>query len=88
MYHADLYRLTSTGEIADLGLREHADMGAVVLVEWGDVAIDALGDVMVVRIDTDDDDESVRYINISVVGHGWDTRWEQLKRAIAKWVDQ
>jgi hypothetical protein len=57
-------------------------------VEWGDVAIDALGDVMVVRIDTDDDDESVRYINISVVGHGWDTRWEQLKRAIAKWVDQ
>jgi len=88
MYHADLYRLTSTGEIADLGLREHADMGAVVLVEWGDVAIDALGDVMVVRIDTDDDDESVRYINISVVGHGWDTLWEQLKRAIAKWVDQ
>lgn len=88
MYHADLYRLTSTGEITDLGLREHADMGAVVLVEWGDVALDVLGDVMVVRIDTDEDDESVRRIEISIVGHGWDTRWEQLKRAVAKWTEQ
>lgn len=88
MYHADLYRLTSTGEITDLGLREHADMGAVVLVEWGDVALDVLGDVMVVRIDADDDDESVRRIEISIVGHGWDTRWEQLKRAVAKWTEQ
>lgn len=88
MYHADLYRLTTTGEIADLGLREQADMGAVVLVEWGDVAIDVLGDVMVVRIDVDDDDDRVRHINISVLGHGWDTRWEQLKRTVNNWVAQ
>jgi tRNA threonylcarbamoyladenosine biosynthesis protein TsaE len=88
MYHADLYRLTTTGEIADLGLREQADMGAVVLVEWGDVAIDVLGDVMVVRIDVDDDDDTVRHINISVLGHGWDTRWEQLKRTVNNWVAQ
>jgi len=88
MYHADLYRLTSTGEIADLGLREHADMGAVVLVEWGDVALDVLGDVMIVRIDADDDDETARRIEISIVGHGWDTRWEQLKRTVSKWVEQ
>jgi tRNA threonylcarbamoyladenosine biosynthesis protein TsaE len=88
MYHADLYRLTSTGEIADLGLREHADMGAVVLVEWGDVALDVLGDVMIVRIDADDDDESSRRIEISIVGHGWDTRWEQLQRAVSTWSDQ
>jgi tRNA threonylcarbamoyladenosine biosynthesis protein TsaE len=88
MYHADLYRLTTTGEIADLGLREQADMGAVVLVEWGDVAIDVLGDVMVVRIDADDDDDTVRHVNISVLGHGWDTRWEQLKRTVNNWVAQ
>ena len=88
MYHVDLYRLTSTGEITDLGLREHADMGAVVLVEWGDVALDVLGDVMVVRIDADDDDESARRIEISIVGHSWDTRWEQLKRAVSKWTEQ
>jgi tRNA threonylcarbamoyladenosine biosynthesis protein TsaE len=88
MYHADLYRLTTTGEIADLGLREHADMGAVVLVEWGDVALEVLGDVMIVRIETDDDDDTVRHMNISVEGHGWDTRWEQLKRTVSKWVAQ
>jgi cytochrome oxidase Cu insertion factor (SCO1/SenC/PrrC family) len=63
-------------------------MGAVVLVEWGDVAIDVLGDVMVVRIDVDDDDDTVRHINISVLGHGWDTRWEQLKRTVNNWVAQ
>jgi len=97
MFHADLYRLTSVGEIADLGLREHADMGAVVLVEWGDVAIDVLGDVMIVRLDPDvdpdtDDDmdattggESGRHIEISVVGHGWDSRWERVKHALQRW---
>lgn len=87
MFHADLYRLTTTGEIADLGLREHADMGAVVLVEWGDVAIDALGDVMVIRIDTDTDTgDDQRFVNISVVGHSWDTRWERLKHVVQHWV--
>lgn len=86
MFHADLYRLTSTGEITDLGLREHADMGAVVLVEWGDVALDALGDVMVVRIEHDpDNSEDKRHIEISIVGHGWDTRWERLKHVVRQW---
>lgn len=41
--HADLYRLSSRAEVEDLGLRELADMGSVVVVEWGDVASDVLG---------------------------------------------
>jgi tRNA threonylcarbamoyladenosine biosynthesis protein TsaE len=86
LYHADLYRLTSVGEIADLGLREQADMGAVVLVEWGDVALDVLGDVMIVRLDTDDDDESTRHIELSVIGRSWDTRWERVKHVVQQWV--
>ena len=32
VHHADLYRLGSLGEVSDLGLRERADLGAVVLV--------------------------------------------------------
>jgi tRNA threonylcarbamoyladenosine biosynthesis protein TsaE len=31
--HADLYRLNSMAEVADLGLREQVDLGAVALVE-------------------------------------------------------
>ena len=33
--HIDLYRVESSAELADLGLEELADQGAVV-IEWGD----------------------------------------------------
>ena len=83
--HADLYRLTSTGEIADLGLREQVDLGAVALVEWGDVALDEMGDCLVVTLSHDDADECVRHVEVSVEGHAWDARWERLRDALRPW---
>ena len=83
--HADLYRLTSLGEVADLGLREQADLGAVVVVEWGDVAAEILGDALRVHLYHDDDDDKARTIVFSVDGHGWDNRWERLRHALQTW---
>lgn len=41
--HADLYRLRSPAELVDLGLDALRDDGRLLLVEWGDSYVDALG---------------------------------------------
>jgi tRNA threonylcarbamoyladenosine biosynthesis protein TsaE len=64
--HADLYRLNSMAEVADLGLREQVDLGAVALVEWGDVAADVIGDSLTIELSHDEDDDDARDIVISV----------------------
>ena len=86
LHHVDLYRLTSRAEVADLGIRELLDMGAVGLIEWGDVASEVLGDGLSVTLVADDDDEDVRVISVAVDGHAWDTRWELLKNALRSWT--
>jgi len=83
--HADLYRLNSMAEVADLGLREQVDLGAVALVEWGDVAADVIGDSLTIELSHDEDDDDARDIVISVEGHGWDTRWDKLRDSLHQW---
>jgi tRNA threonylcarbamoyladenosine biosynthesis protein TsaE len=57
LLHADLYRLLDSAagidaEVARLGLRERRAEGAIVVVEWGDGAVGALGGAaaLVVRL--------------------------------------
>jgi tRNA threonylcarbamoyladenosine biosynthesis protein TsaE len=83
--HADLYRLNSMAEVADLGLREQVDLGAVALVEWGDVAADVIGDSLTIELSHDEDDDDAREIVISVEGHGWDSRWDKLRESLRQW---
>ena len=86
LHHVDLYRLTSLAEVADLGIRELLDMGAVGLVEWGDVATEVLGDGLSITLIADDEDDDARFISVAVDGHAWDTRWELLKNALRSWT--
>ena len=86
LHHADLYRLTSLAEVADLGIRELLDRGAVGLVEWGDVASEVLGDGLSVTLMADNDVEDARMISVAVDGHAWDTRWELLKNVLRSWT--
>lgn len=63
--HADAYRLggasddapgDATAELAQLGLRERRAEGALVVVEWGEPFVEALGgDALVIRLEAPED---------------------------------
>ena len=97
LHHADVYRLSTQHEVADLALAELAESDGIVLVEWGDVVGASLGDHLLVRLDLDlsddhpdddpDDDpddaaEPTRTISVSAVGRSWATRWDRLRTAL------
>jgi len=82
LHHVDLYRLSTQHEVADLALAELAEADGVLLIEWGDVVGATLGDHLLVRLDTVDDDEQARTIAVSAVGRVWATRWDRLQAAL------
>lgn len=90
IHHADLYRLERTGELIDLGLSELQESGGVVIVEWGDIVGDALGDGLVVRLrsSTDPESDNQRLIEIEGRGAQWVTRWSRLRDAFDQWVQR
>jgi tRNA threonylcarbamoyladenosine biosynthesis protein TsaE len=52
LFHADLYRLDSPDEVAELGLDDYAERGGVLAVEWAERAAGLLPrDTITVRID-------------------------------------
>lgn len=51
IFHADAYRLASPSEIEGLGLRDARANGALLLVEWGEPFVAALGgDALVIAL--------------------------------------
>ena len=88
LLHADVYRLDHLAEIADLGLGELVEDGAVALVEWGDVAEPVLGPgSLSLRLDAgpgDPDDR--RTVTIAWSGPSWADRWERLSEVVEPWA--
>ncbi len=68
LLHADVYRLDHLVEVADLGLGELVEDG-IALVEWGDVAVPALGPVTwTVSITPVDEEEDEREVAVRAEG--------------------
>jgi len=85
-HHADLYRLSTQHEVADLALAELADADGVLLVEWGDVVASSLGDHLTVRLDHDPDDELARDLTVQAIGRSWALRWERVEAALGEFL--
>ena len=90
LHHADLYRLERTGELDDLGLTELQEAGGVMLVEWGDVVGDALGNGLVLKLAAPENagtegSVTVRQIEIDWRGMQWETRWDKLRASLSNW---
>jgi tRNA threonylcarbamoyladenosine biosynthesis protein TsaE len=83
LHHADIYRLSTQHEVADLALSELAEYDGIVLVEWGDVVAQSLGDHLLVQLEHVEDDEHARALAVSGIGRSWAIRWERLTAALA-----
>ena len=76
-----------TVEVADLALSELAEFSGVVLIEWGEAAIDEIVDYLEVHIDVDIDDDAgeLREFTLDTVGPSWDRRRDMLSTALEAW---
>lgn len=74
--HADLYRLERTGELADLGLDDARRAGAVLVVEWGDLAPEEFDDALIISFVHAGD--TTRHITVSWKGSAWEVRFLRL----------
>ncbi|MEP7112481.1 MAG: tRNA (adenosine(37)-N6)-threonylcarbamoyltransferase complex ATPase subunit type 1 TsaE [Ilumatobacteraceae bacterium] len=83
LHHADIYRLTTLHEIADLAIGELLESDGIVMIEWGDVVAGSLGDHVLVRLEFDKADDDARDIMISPAGRAWAARWDEVGRRLA-----
>lgn len=86
LHHADIYRLSTHHEVADLALAELLEYHGIVLLEWGDVVAQSLGEHLLVHLSADLDDESARRITMNGTGRSWAARWAALETALGSFV--
>jgi tRNA threonylcarbamoyladenosine biosynthesis protein TsaE len=88
LLHVDLYRLEDPAAVADLGIGELLEEGAVAVVEWGERARDILdGERLEIGIGVGADPEQ-RELSLCAVGRSWHERLRALEGALEEWRDR
>ena len=65
LFHFDMYRLSSSDELFDIGWEDYLSCGGVCAVEWSENVEDALQDAIRVTIEKDADEPDTRHITIT-----------------------
>ena len=65
LFHFDMYRLSSSDELFDIGWEDYLSRGGVCAVEWSENVEDALQDAIRVTIEKDEDEPDTRHITIT-----------------------
>lgn len=86
LHHADLYRLSTQHEVADLAFAELAESDGIIVVEWGDVVASSFGDHLLVAIEPVEDAADERVLLVQAVGRSWAGRWAQLEDGLRRFA--
>ena len=65
LFHFDMYRLSSSDELFDIGWEDYLSRGGVCAVEWSENVEDAQQDAIRVTIEKDADEPDTRHITIT-----------------------
>ena len=75
LFHFDMYRLSSSEDLFDIGWEDYLTRGGVIAVEWSERVADALDeveDVIRIHIRRDPDNDNGREISIEGGAHNAD----------------
>lgn len=64
LFHFDMYRLTSSEDLFDIGWEDYLNRGGILAVEWSSRVSDALTDALYITIRKDPAEENGRFITI------------------------
>lgn len=64
LFHFDMYRLSSTEELFDIGWEDYLERGGICAVEWSENVMEALDGAIFVRLERTEDGPDYRRITI------------------------